>query len=153
MTKRRYSVRAFLINPNQEILLSKWDYRFLKNGKIIWVTPGGGAEEGESDEAALRREILEETGISEIEIGQETFYQELSFNEGTPNAFISAERFFLVRCFTSIIRLDLLTATEKKYHLETRWWKIDDIDSSKENFGPDNIPEILRSSGTDNLFP
>lgn len=144
MIRRRYSVRAFLINHHDEILLSKWDFRFLNDGKIIWVTPGGGVEPGESDEAALRREILEETGISAIDIGQEIFYQELIFNEGTANAFVSAERFFLVRCSTITIDLGLLTATEKKYHLATRWWKIDNILSSMENFGPDNIPAILR---------
>jgi len=32
-------------------------------GELSWQFPGGGVEEGENEEAAVKREILEETGI------------------------------------------------------------------------------------------
>ena len=36
---------------------------------IFWITPGGGVEDGESDEEAVRRELWEETSLVDIELG------------------------------------------------------------------------------------
>ncbi len=65
MAQRRYpshpipGVGAVIVGPNG-ILMATRD----KNpGKGMWSIPGGGVEVGESQEAALIREIKEETGI------------------------------------------------------------------------------------------
>ncbi len=62
MLKERLGARAVMINDNSEIALmhvSNWNY---------YKLPGGGVEEGESLEEALRRELHEETGADNIEI-------------------------------------------------------------------------------------
>ena len=51
-------VRAVIVK-NGEVLLIKR----VRSDEIYWVFPGGGVEEGESLEVALRREIFEETGF------------------------------------------------------------------------------------------
>ena len=51
--KIRHNSRAFMIHEKNEILLQKFEFRFTGKLKILWVTPGGGVEEGESFEQAL----------------------------------------------------------------------------------------------------
>jgi 8-oxo-dGTP pyrophosphatase MutT (NUDIX family) len=50
-------VRAVIINDRDEVLLVRHTYR---DG---WHTPGGGVHAGESPQAALRREVMEEVGL------------------------------------------------------------------------------------------
>ncbi len=51
---------AALIVENGAILL----VLHLKEGRRYYLLPGGGMEKGETEEAALKRELLEETGLS-----------------------------------------------------------------------------------------
>jgi len=55
-------VSALVVRENKLLLI----HRF-KNGDEYWVIPGGGAEEGESLEDALKREVLEETGLKLVD--------------------------------------------------------------------------------------
>lgn len=52
------SVAASILNERGELLLQQ------KAGGEGWSLPAGGIEPGESPEEALRREVLEETGLS-----------------------------------------------------------------------------------------
>ncbi len=65
MTSRRYpnfpipGVGGVVLSP-KGILLVRRDK---EPGKGLWSIPGGGVEVGETQEEALKREVLEETGI------------------------------------------------------------------------------------------
>ncbi len=52
---------AALLRWHERVLLCRQE----KPGKEYWLLPGGGVEGGESLEAALRRELEEELGISD----------------------------------------------------------------------------------------
>lgn len=58
----RVSVSALIFNEGKVLLAYRRDIDW-------WNLPGGGMEEGETVDEALRREVLEETGL-EVEIGQ-----------------------------------------------------------------------------------
>jgi double-stranded uracil-DNA glycosylase len=61
----RKSVRAAVVDARSRVLLLRYGDAYGE----WWVTPGGGCEPGESDEAALRRELQEEVGLVGFELG------------------------------------------------------------------------------------
>lgn len=63
----RQAVRALILDPTDRVLMVK--LLLDRSGWTGWVLPGGGIEEGEDTETALRRELLEETGLTEAFIG------------------------------------------------------------------------------------
>lgn len=52
----RHAVRSLIVDEAERVLLCRID----AGGLVVWVTPGGGVEEGESPEVARRRELQED---------------------------------------------------------------------------------------------
>lgn len=63
----RQAVRALMIDRSDRVLMVKLHLE--RNGWTGWILPGGGIEAGEDVETALRRELLEETGLTNAFIG------------------------------------------------------------------------------------
>ncbi len=63
----RQAVRALMIDRADQVLMVK--LRLDRNGWTGWILPGGGIEAGEDAAQALRRELLEETGLVDPFIG------------------------------------------------------------------------------------
>ena len=61
----RQGVRGLVLDPDGHALLTRFDFR---HGPV-WAPPGGGVEAGETPEQALRRELREECGLREVELG------------------------------------------------------------------------------------
>jgi len=59
------AVSALVVDPDRGVLLARRAYA---PDAGLWDTPGGFLEEGEDPEGGLRRELIEETGLT-IEIG------------------------------------------------------------------------------------
>lgn len=64
MGRFRVGVRAILLRGGRMLLLKRSGY----SGAEHWEFPGGKVEFGEELELALRRELLEETGLGDIRI-------------------------------------------------------------------------------------
>ncbi|MET8979502.1 NUDIX domain-containing protein [Streptomyces sp. NPDC004539] len=60
--KLRHGVRAVLLDEGGRVLLCRCEIPG-PEGVVVWITPGGGAEPGETPLAALRRELREEVGF------------------------------------------------------------------------------------------
>lgn len=59
----RPAVRAIFADPDDRVLLVRWTLPGPGGPFHVWGTPGGGIEPGETREDAVRRELLEETGL------------------------------------------------------------------------------------------
>ena len=59
----RESVRALILDPDDCVLLVRFDWDGLDVEGGFWANPGGGVEPGESRLAAMQRELREETGL------------------------------------------------------------------------------------------
>lgn len=55
----RPAVRVVLLDPEDRALLVRWRFP----DRDVWGTPGGGVDDGETHADAIRRELLEETGL------------------------------------------------------------------------------------------
>ena len=75
----RYTVRVLLVDHLDRLLL--FHGRDPANlSDVFWCPVGGGIEAGESPEQAAMREVREETGLSDLELGQHIWNGQEKYN-------------------------------------------------------------------------
>src|SRR5580704_12370259 len=90
----RHAARVVLLDPDGRVLLMRYDDG-PPNGRH-WSTPGGGLEPGEDYASAAARELVEETGWTDIEVGAEVHRRDLVMGYAGETV-RQHERFFLAR--------------------------------------------------------
>jgi double-stranded uracil-DNA glycosylase len=135
----RQATRAIVRDPDDRVLLVRFEFP----DRAIWATPGGGIEEGESHEHAIRRELEEETGLVGFELGPPVWLREHVFPLGRWDG--QAETYYLVRtpAFEPEPRLSW-EQLNAEYVTAMRWWTLDQLESSAERFSPRGLPRLLR---------
>ena len=134
-------MRALLFDAGRnEILLIK--ALVPDTGVELWFTPGGGKEGDESDAECLAREVLEETGLASISGAQLVWTRTEEF-VFLGEDYHQHERYFLVPQQRFEITAQTLEAHEQATFLEARWWRIEDIAVSDEQFVPGALAELL----------
>ena len=134
----RPAVRALVLDAEGRTLLVKFVDVV---GQVWWATPGGGIAEGESAEQTLRRELREELGLTDFELGPEIWWREHTF-AWMGGILRAAERIHLVRVdeHKPAPEIDLLA---EGVH-EVRWWTLPELESAEETLVPKRLAEFLR---------
>jgi ADP-ribose pyrophosphatase YjhB (NUDIX family) len=132
---------VIVIDPEGAVLLQQIEGDL---GVRSWITPGGGLSPGESYEAAARRELAEEVGLRDLELGQWVWRRTSEF------AFRGVwyrqhERFFVARAPRFIPDPSGLEDMEVGVVLDHRWWSVNEIESAHDVvFWPRRLAELLR---------
>jgi 8-oxo-dGTP diphosphatase len=138
----REGVRALLLDPDDRVLL----VRFVnpETGEEFWATPGGGVDPGEELETALRRELLEETGLEQVAIGPVVWTRRHVF-PWAGRTLDQSERIAVVRvpAFEPRPQLTAEQLVDEGVH-ELRWWTLGELAESDANFAPRRIVSFLR---------
>ncbi len=108
----------------------------------FWVTAGGECEPGESFDAAARRELFEETGIT-ADPGEQIARTTPEFVtvEGEPVQ--ADERYFLIHVRDTAISTKNHTALEQKVMTRHRWFTMAELGDWPEAIFPENLAQII----------
>ncbi len=137
----RQAARAVVLDPEHRVLLVRFEFP----DRVVWATPGGGINEGETDEDAIRRELLEEAGLEGFELGPAlwTRTHHVPLSGGRWDG--QTERIYLVRV-PPFEPSPVLTWDELRDEGVTgiRWWTPDELEAADELFSPRRLPSLLR---------
>ena len=144
--KIRKNTRAVLLNENNEIFLFKFHFAMLLDDRTMWVTPGGGIAEGESFEDGLKRELFEELGLSDIDIGSWIWFRNKPNTIKSGEQIMSEERYFLVRTTTDdTFTFEHMGYDERSLTKDGRWWSVEALEASSEEFFTERLFEKLQT--------
>jgi ADP-ribose pyrophosphatase YjhB (NUDIX family) len=138
----REAARALVLDPEDRVLL----VRFVNpdTGAEFWTTPGGGVDPGERPEDALRRELREETGLKEFELGPVVWIRREVF-PWAGRTLDQREQVVLIRvpAFEPRPALGREGLAAEDVH-EVRWWTLAEIEASDATFYPTRLAHFLR---------
>ena len=144
-SRSREAVRAMLLTEDGQVLMLR-----LKNPRgVFWIAPGGGIDAGENDHEALHRELYEETGLVQPDIGPLIWTRQTTYilDEHTPYAveIFQSERFFLVPVTQFAAHAENMPQeTERDWFEGFGWLNANDIESSAERILPTQLGRYLR---------
>jgi 8-oxo-dGTP pyrophosphatase MutT (NUDIX family) len=138
----RPAARVVLLDPSDRVLLL-WlaDER---GGAGWWVTPGGGVQPGETVEGAALREVREETGLQDLHLGPRIWVREHVFPWGE-TTWRQQEHFYLARVDSFEPSRAGLDVNEQVMVREQRWWSVEEMERSAQEFAPRRLAALLRS--------
>lgn len=141
----RQAVRALLLTPDGSFLLCRFEF---PTG-TVWAVPGGGLDPGEDHETALHRELAEEVGLRDVELGPHVWDREhiVPFVDGQWDG--QRDRYYLVQVgerFEPAPALSWEQLRNERLH-ELRWWTPDEVDAATADgtrFAPGRLGELTR---------
>ncbi|MEG3629024.1 NUDIX hydrolase [Streptomyces poriticola] len=139
----RRVARVVLLDPDDRILLLH-GHEPDDPADDWWFTPGGGVEGDETREQAALRELAEETGITEVELGPVLWQRRCSF-PFAGRRWDQDEWYYLARTAQTTTVAAGLTELERRSVAGARWWTCRELDRAHETVYPTRLAGLLRT--------
>ncbi len=142
-------MRAAIVSNDERVLLICFPHP--DDGKHLWVMPGGGVEPGESQVAALRRELREEIDFDLPSVPP--FIWHRTYTYGPAHRRIrQTDSIYWVRATSFDARLDANPDdNERDAVIGARWWSPDELETTEERIVPRRLGEFVRRAIIDGL--
>ena len=141
------SARGVVVEPGGRLLLQQARDPTAPDAPPFWFLPGGRIEAGESMVEALRRELLEECGLVDLEIGPVLWRQRAAFRFAGLD-FDQDELVVLVRVPAAVdVRPTALEAVEALAFRGARWWPPAEVATTSEVVYPLDLAGRLGDAG------
>jgi TDG/mug DNA glycosylase family protein len=137
----RRGVRAIVLDRQHRVLLVRFDWPDWS----IWALPGGGIDRGETPEEGLARELAEECGLREFDLGP-CVWTRTEWTAAFTGWGGQSERIYLVRTDTFEPSPDW---TSEQLAAEgigaVRWFTVEELDAEPLLFAPRRLPALVRA--------
>lgn len=146
--RERPTARVLLLDRNDRILLMKGRLPSDPNAPGAWFTIGGGIEPGEQLYAAAAREVREETGFSDVVLGDIAWCGEVTLLDRKRRPVLFKDTFIMARCHGGAVSRESWQPLENEFVDDIRWWTLDELESSAESVWPHDLaPRVRALSG------
>src|ERR1700712_3459150 len=142
MVTVRRAVRVLLIDPADRVLLMQ--FQVDDTDRCFWITVGGGIEDGESLEEAARREVFEEVGLLDFQLGPVVWIRREVFL-WVGEEIDQSETIFMARVPAFEPSSASHTEVELAYVRDTRWWSLEELERTEEVFYPTQLAHHFRA--------
>ena len=140
MRHRRRAARVLVIDPDGSTFLFRYDDAEIGRH---WAMPGGGLERGESARQAAQRELREETGWTDVDVGPLLWIWEHDFTRfEVPTR--QRDEIYLGRGPRRDPEGDLARSHADDEILEWRWWSLTELSATEEPMWPPSLAELVQ---------
>ncbi|OJX63442.1 MAG: hypothetical protein BGO95_00865 [Micrococcales bacterium 73-13] len=139
----RYASRVLLFDGSGRVLLFLEEFPDLP-GQAKWITPGGGAEPGETPHQTAVRELHEETGLLVPDLGP--IVHSYGFPVNRPGARHSFAHWdFFVHAVDEPFEpsRERWTAEERLTVKDVGWWSAEELGTAGRGYAPFDLTDLI----------
>lgn len=141
--RERLTARVLLFDADGRILLMRGRLPGKPPETAAWFTVGGGVDPGETLAEAALREIAEETGFTEVELGPVVWLREGIGRLNSGEKVVFKESYVVARCRGGEPCRDGWADYETELIDDIRWWTLEEIARTAGPIYPERLAELL----------